>query len=256
MRGSSRLTSALEQRELRRVFAQVGAEGNLGDLLTEKPVTAEDDADLAWSPRSLGDEPGRGAPLLAVVPADIGRCGLGPEFGQNGEGRHAARAQGRDRVADARVIDRDDGDRVRALAEPEQALGDDGGRKVRREIDDRFAAKPRERTGRCGEVGAELRIERVLPLQQKGKRALRQVGARAIPQQRCGMIADPVGRPDDALGGRLAHAVAGVEHPVDGGDADAGGPREIGDGGAAAHGSAPQGLRQNATAVPRDDDGL
>ena len=50
------------------------------------------------------------------------------------------------------------------------------------------------------------------------------------------MVADRVGRPDDALGGRLAHAMAGVEHPVDSGDADAGGPREIGDGRAAAHG--------------------
>ena len=155
----------LERRELRRVFAQVSAERNLGDFLAEEPVTAEDDADLAGARRSLGDEPGRGSPLLAVVPADIGRGGLGPEFGQNGERRHASRPQGRDRVADARVIDRDDGDRVRALAEPKQALGDDGGRKVRREFHHRFAAKPGEPPGRCGEIGAELRIERVLPLQ-------------------------------------------------------------------------------------------
>jgi hypothetical protein len=145
---------------------------------------------------------------------------------------------------------------MRALAEPQQALGDDGGPKFRRKIDDRRAAKPRERPGRCREVGAELRIERVRPLQQEGERAFRQLRAQAILEERRGVIADRLGGPDDALGGRLAHSVAGVEHTVDGGDADAGGVREIGDGRTAAHGLAPEGLMQNAIIVQSNDDGL
>src|SRR5271165_7685291 len=102
---------------------------------------------------------------------------------------------------------------MRALAEPQQALGDDSWRKVRREIDDRLAAKPGERAGRRGEVGAELRIERIRPLQEEGERPFRQIRAQTSLEERRGVIADRVGRPDDALGGWLTHAVAGVEHP-------------------------------------------
>jgi hypothetical protein len=50
--------------------------------------------------------------------------------------------------------------------------------------------------------------------------------------------------------------VARVEDTVDGGDADAGGAREIGDGRAAAQGLAPEGLMQNAIIVRDDDEGL
>ena len=54
------------------------------------------------------------------------------------------------------------------------------------------------------------------------------------------MKADRLGGAEHTLGRRLAHAMARVEHPVDGGDADSGGAREIGDGRTAAQTKAPR----------------
>ena len=49
-------------------------------------------------------------------------------------------------------------------------------------------------------------------------------------EKRRGVKSDRLGRAQHPHGCRLAHAMAGVEHAIDGGDADAGGAREIGDG--------------------------
>ena len=80
------------------------------------------------------------------------------------------------------------------------------------------------------QVCAELGIEGVLALKQKGERALRSFRAQAAFEERGRVVADRLGGAEHPLGRRLAHAVARVEHPVDGGDAHVGGPREIGDG--------------------------
>jgi hypothetical protein len=133
------------------------------------------------------------------------------------------------------MVDRDSRHRMRRLAEPLEPLGDDGGGKVGREVDDRLAANVRQRPGRVGEVGSELGIERVRALEQEGEGPLRNVGPEAALEQRCGVEADRLGGGEHSLGGGLAHAVAGVQDAVDGGDADMGRARDIGDGGAAAH---------------------
>ena len=54
-------------------------------------------------------------------------------------------------------------------------------------------------------------------------------------QERRPVKADGLGGAEHTLGRRLAHAMARVQHPVDGGDADSGGAGKIGDG-RAAHG--------------------
>ena len=95
----------------------------------------------------------------------------------------------------------------------------------------------RPRGGR--QVCAELGIEGVLALKQKGERALRSFRAQAAFDERGRVVADRLGGAEHPLGRRLAHAVARVEHAVDGGDAHVGGPREIGDGRATAQVRAP-----------------
>ena len=75
------------------------------------------------------------------------------------------------------MIDRDDGDGMRGFAESQQALGDDRRRKIGREIDDWLAAKLRKRPRGGRKVNAELRIEEVRALKQKGESPLRNIRA-------------------------------------------------------------------------------
>ncbi|HKN27332.1 MAG TPA: hypothetical protein VJY34_05385 [Roseiarcus sp.] len=123
---------------------------------------------------------------------------------------------------------------MRRLAKPQQPLGNDRRRKVGREVDDRLAPDVRNSSGRGREVGAELGIEGVRPLEQEGEGSLRSVRPQAAFEERRGMEADRVGGGENALGGRLAHPLAGIEHAIDGRDAHMRRAREIGDGGAAA----------------------
>ena len=53
------------------------------------------------------------------------------------------------------------------------------------------------------------------------------------------MVADRLGGAEHPLGRRLAHAMARVQHAVDGRDAHVGGAREIGDGRTTAQAEAP-----------------
>jgi len=128
------------------------------------------------------------------------------------------------------MIDRDDRDRMGIFAKPQEALGDHPGRKVGREIDDRPGAKLGQRQRRGREIGAELGIESVLALKQKGERALWDIRPEPALQERRPVKADGHGGAEHTLGRRLAHAMARVQHPVDGGDADPGGTGKIGDG--------------------------
>ena len=120
------------------------------------------------------------------------------------------------------------------LAELEQPLGDDRSRKVGREVDNRLAPDVRKNSGRCREVGAELGIEGVGALKQESESPLRRVGPH--PALRSGAawkpIAPAAARTRSPVG--LAHAVPGIQHAIDSGDADMRGAREIRDGGATA----------------------
>jgi hypothetical protein len=71
-------------------------------------------------------------------------------------------------------------------------------------------------------------------LQQEAEGALRRLG-QALAQQAGGVITDGLGGGDDAHGGVFAHRQAAVEHPVDGGDTDAGGLCKVVDGGTLDH---------------------
>ena len=70
----------LEQRECGRILPQIGPKRDFRRLLAQKPVAADDDANLAGPPRRLRDEPCRGPPLLAVIASDIRGGGLGPKL--------------------------------------------------------------------------------------------------------------------------------------------------------------------------------
>ena len=101
------------------------------------------------------------------------------------------------------------------------------------EIDDRPGAKLGQRQRRGGEIGAELGVESVFTLEQKGKRALGSVRPQPSLQERRAVEADSLGGAEHALGRWLAHAVARVQDAIDGRDADPGGAGKIGDGRAA-----------------------
>ena len=132
------------------------------------------------------------------------------------------------------MIDRDDGDRVRAFAQPLEAFDHDGGGKVGGEIDDGARAKLRERPRGGGEIGAELRVEGVLALEQKGECALGSVRTQPLLEEGRGVKADPLRGAQNPLRRRSPHAMARIEHPVDGRDAHICGLSQIGDGRTAA----------------------
>ena len=104
-----------------------------------------------------------------------------------------------------------------------------GGRKLADVFDDRLAAHVGEPRRRRLEIGAELAVERVGLLQEKAEGQRRRVDAHASFEQRRAVKADRLGGAEHPFGGRLAHAMAPVEDAIDGGDADAGGAREIGE---------------------------
>ena len=61
-----------QQGEVRRVFAEVGAETGLVHLLVPVARVAHQDADLARRLADIGKGPGRGAADLPVVEPDVG----------------------------------------------------------------------------------------------------------------------------------------------------------------------------------------
>ena len=130
------------------------------------------------------------------------------------------------------MIDGDDRDRMCGLAELEQPLGDDRSRKVGREVDNRPAPDVRKNSGHCREVGAQLGVEGIGALKQESESPLRRVGPHPALEERRGMEANRAGGGKNALTGGLPHAVPGVQHAIDSGDADMRCAREIRDGGA------------------------
>ena len=95
-------------------------------------------------------------------------------------------------------------------------------------------AKLRERPRGGGEIGAELRIEGVLALEQKRECALGSVRSQPLLEEGRGVKADPLRGAQNPLRRRSPHPMARIEHPVDGRDAHVGGFGQIGDGRTAA----------------------
>ena len=124
---------------------------------------------------------------------------------------------------------------IGALAEPGKPFGNHRGRKVGRVIDHRLAADTRKGLRRRGEIGAELRIEGVRPLEQESERAIGDILAQAALEQGRRMVVDRLGRAQNLLGRRFADPVTSAHDAIDGRDADPSGARDVGDGGAAAH---------------------
>jgi hypothetical protein len=79
----------------------------------------------------------------------------------------------------------------------------------------------------AGEVSAELCVEGVLTLKQKGQRALWSLGAQPALQEGSAVIADGLRGAEYALGRRLADAMSRVQHAIDGGYADPSGAGKI-----------------------------
>ena len=128
------------------------------------------------------------------------------------------------------MVDRHHGERVGLAAQTLQALDDHRGVEVPGELDQRRAAVP-ERAGGLVEVGRELAIERVLLLLQQEAHAAGPVPfAQPRPQQRRAVIAQAFRGLEHAPRRGRAHRMALVQDAIDGGDADAGPGREVGDG--------------------------
>ena len=129
------------------------------------------------------------------------------------------------------MVDRNHGDGLAAGGDLLQLCGDLGRDLRFQELDLGSAAEIRRGVDGKLELPREGLIEGLVrALQDEAQPVLRQILLQPLPDQAGGVIADRVGGFVDAARGFLAHRQAAVEHPVDRGDADAGGFRQIGNG--------------------------
>ena len=128
------------------------------------------------------------------------------------------------------MINRDDSHRVRVFSEPQKPLGNDAGRKIGGEIDDRFGAKLGQRSSRRRQISSKSGVERVLSLEEERECPLRRVRPQTTLEQGGRVITDGLCSAQHPLSRLLADPVARIEHAIDSGDADAGGVGEIADG--------------------------
>src|SRR5687767_8079344 len=100
------------------------AEACIGDVLALIPVTADKDTYPAGAACHLSNEPSCGPAKLPIVGADVARTLRGGLVGDVGDNRLAPSLECLDGLANQRMVRRDQGRGVAAVAEGHQSRGD------------------------------------------------------------------------------------------------------------------------------------
>jgi hypothetical protein len=104
--------SGFQKPEVRGQLAQIGVQADLASVVVDVAMAADEDRDCAGRPGQPRDRPGGRPPGLAGVKPDVAGALGRAQVGEQGEGRDAVGPQQRDLLAYARMIDRDDGERI------------------------------------------------------------------------------------------------------------------------------------------------
>ncbi len=220
----------VEHGESRRILAEEAAEAGFPEFVAVPAIAADEDRDLAGLVGGGRDHRGRDPPDLEVVQADIGLPDALREIVEQREAGDAAVAQILDRLGDLVMGDGGRGKGIDPALHAAHQSGEIGRRLRRRERDHRLGPDVLRRGHGAPDLGREMLVEGLLFLvQHESEPHAGQFGLDALPDQARRVIADPLRRLEDLARRRLAHLLAPVEDAVDGGHADAGLARHIGD---------------------------